>query len=196
MNYSDLLFGTSAIDRAYTHWYTSPHLFGGDVSAFHEHMPTLRLLCAGKRVVELGSRYGVSTLAILSARPASLLSVDIEKKESVTWLEQLARDEHIPFTFVEANDLEIEIPECDILFIDTLHDYAQLGQELALHADKAQKWIIGHDLVSFGGKDESNPHGPGLIPALEEFMAEHVEWQSAGFYFNCNGLWLLRRTPR
>lgn len=192
MKYSNILYGTKDLDLAYINWYTHPELFNGDCGAFNQHMPLLRFLCHGKRVVELGSRYGVSTLAILASRPEWLISVDIEKKETISYLQLLASNEGIDFDFWTQNDLTVEIPTCDILFIDTLHDYDQLVKELALHADKARECIIGHDLVSFGEKDESDPNGRGLILALEEFLTDS-DWESASYWFNCNGLWALRR---
>lgn len=184
--------GNTPIDQRYIDWYTHPSYFNGDCGAFHEHMPVLRLLCAGKTVVELGSRHGVSTLAILAGRPKSLISYDIDIKPELLDLQTLAVQEKISFSFVEANDLDVEIPACDILFIDTWHTYDQLRQELAMHGNKAAEYIIGHDLVSFGTNSEDGTE-PGLIAALEEFLASNDHWESASFWFNCNGLWLLRR---
>lgn len=197
MKISELLFGNRRIDQAYLHWYTSPQLFNGDCGAFHQHMPVLKLLCAGKSVVELGVRYGASTLAILAARPKSLFSVDIDRKETIDYLEELSREENIPFHFMQADDLRIEIPVCDVLFIDSLHTYEQLDCELRMHAGKACEYIIGHDLVSFGETDEAYTglQYTGLIPALEQFLERSPEWHSAGYWFNCNGLWILRRVP-
>lgn len=195
VTYSPTLMGNTPLDQIYLNWYTHPELFNGDCGAFHEHMPVLRLLCSGKRVVELGSRHGVSTLAILASRPLSLVSYDLDIKSELLDLQIFAVQENIPFSFVEANDLEIEIPDCDILFIDTLHDYAQLRQELALHGNKSAEYIIGHDLASFGVNNESatDQAQSGLIPALEEFLANNPHWKSVSFWFNCNGLWILRR---
>jgi hypothetical protein len=196
MKYSELLFGDTGLDRAYVHWYTNPQLNGGDNAAFHEHMPVLRMLCAGKKVVELGSRFGVSTLAILSARPASLFTVDIQRRETIDYIEQLAAQENIPFKFVEDNDLTITIPQCDLLFIDTEHSYFQLSQELKMHGNKATQYIVMHDLISFGDKDEF-PHDTektGLIVAMEEFLVENPHWKCQSYWFPCNGLVVLTRT--
>lgn len=193
---STKIIGNSKLDEEFYAWYTNPAMNYGDNAAFYEHMPLLRLLCHNKRVVELGSRYGTSTLAILSALPAWLKSYDIRYRETLGRLQQLADEEGVSFTFQEADDLTITIPECDVLFIDTLHTGNQLRQELALHADKACEYIIGHDLVSFGYKDEIDvgSNTPGLIPVLEEFLEQHPEWESVAYWLNCNGLWCLTRT--
>jgi predicted O-methyltransferase YrrM len=176
-------------------WYTHPHYNQGDNGAFHEHMPTLRLMCGGMEVVELGSRFGTSTLAILTSVPKALYTVDIERRETITTLLHLAEQENIPFTFVEDNDLTCYVPECDILFIDTLHTYSQLKQELALHADKASTYIVMHDIVSFGTRNEDdNPvGGQGLMPAINEFLETNPHWVVCSYYYNCNGLLILKR---
>ena len=141
------VFRRSNLWNLYHTWYTNPQLNNGDNAAFHQHMPVLTTLCYNKHVVELGVRYGVSTVGILAGEPKSLISVDMVRYETIDAIEELAHENQIDFSFIEANDLEIEIPECDVLFIDTLHTYEQLRQELTLHADKAREWIVMHDIV-------------------------------------------------
>lgn len=198
------------LDAMYFDWYMHPEYNHGDNAAFYQHMPTLRHMCHGKTVLELGSRFGTSTLAILAARPKYLLSCDIEKRSTITDLEQHAADEGIPFDFFECDDMrlfetiesegqtwDLLDDDCfDILFIDTLHTYAQLKAELELFHTYALKYIVMHDIVSFGRSNEDgNTSGPqGLIPAIEEFLAAHPEWIVDSYYFNCNGLMILRKT--
>lgn len=43
------------------------------------------------------------------------------------------------------NDLEVQLPECDILMIDTLHTYDQLLKELKLLSGKTKRYILMHD---------------------------------------------------
>jgi predicted O-methyltransferase YrrM len=198
-SYFSMFQPRTKLDATYLDWYLHPDYNQGDNSAFYQHMPTLRLLARGLRCVELGVRYGTSTIALLAARPASLFSVDIQAFETHPLLWELAQSENIPFKLTIIDDLLIEIPDCDLLFIDTLHTYTQLSKELALHAHRSTKYIVFHDIVSFGERNEdpADTAGPGLLPAIMEFLQHNPQWKIASFYFNNNGLLILeRRTPR
>lgn len=194
MDIKDII-GHSPLDTVFYDWYTHPEYNSGDNSAFYQHMPTLRLLCADKDVIELGVRYGTSTIGILSARPRSLWSVDIKRFETIPFIESVAFGEKIPFTFTQADDLNTFPEYCHVLFIDTKHNYAQLKAELALWGNYAQEYIIFHDIVSFGYTDEY-PDGTdpvGLLPAITEFLKSNTHWSVATYYLNNNGLLVLKR---
>lgn len=177
-------------------WYIHPEYNHNDNAAFHEHMPTMRLLSKGLRVIEFGARHGTSTLAIATGEPKWFITYDIEIKETVKQIHAIAAiDCGVNMSVIEANDLEIEIPECDLLFIDTLHTYTQLKQELALHGNKAKRYIVMHDIVSFGHTNEDgSAEGPGLLPAIIEFLEANPHWHVESYYFNNNGLMILGRT--
>jgi len=203
------IFGVSPLDEMYWDWYNHPEYNGGDNAAFHQHMPVLRHMARGKTVLELGARFGTSTLAILAGKPTYLVSCDIEKRDTITRLEQLAMEANIPFDFFECDDMllpekmddavdagNIYIPlSFDVLFIDTLHTHDQLLKELTLFHNFANEYIVMHDLVSFGRSNEDgNTSGPqGLIPAIETFLRDTPEWEVDSYWFNCNGLVTLRR---
>lgn len=194
------MFANTPLEELYLAWYSDPSTNFGDTGAFYHHMPTLRHMCRNKNVLELGARYGVSTLAILAGKPTMLITVDIEKRKTIDTLLENAKTANIPFFFYEMDDFVFpafvgSIPIVDILFIDTLHTYEQLSKELAIYGDCAREYIVLHDIVSFGQRNEDdNPNGPqGLLPAIEEFLTAHHEWVVDSFYFNCNGLMILRR---
>lgn len=202
MRYSELLFGADELSKEYARWYTNPQMNNGDNAAFHQHAPTLMLLCHNKRVLELGVRFGMSSLGILKAKPAHLVSVDIERFSTMDIIWHLAKGANITYEFIQGNDLAQETFDAiyeggdfDITFFDTLHDYEQLQKELDLYAPRTREYMVFHDIVSFGTHDESNPFGKGLLLALEEFMmSNHGDhWEVAAYYFNCNGLLILRR---
>lgn len=208
MRYSEILFGSDELSKEYARWYTNPQMNSGDNAAFHQHAPTLALLVRNKIVLELGMRYGMSTLGILWGKPAHLTSVDIHRFETVNHIEELARNAGVSYSFVLGSDLSRETLDlvkiqngyginrtiADITFFDTLHDYEQLKQELTIYAPLTQEYMVFHDIVSFGTNDESNSAGKGLLLALEEFMTENADtWEVASYYFNCNGLLILRR---
>ena len=92
------------------------------------------------------------------------------------------------------NTLEIEpIEYCDMLFIDTLHTYKQLRDELERHGMRAAKYLVFHDTAAFGtvGEDGSTP---GLRAAIGRFQNMRFPcWQAIYDLQNCNGLVVLGR---
>lgn len=171
---------------------------GGDTS---EHLPTLRWLVRSRffervpaDVVEFGVRGIVSTWALLAGRPGSLTSVDIVAPPAAELAEvhRCAAEVDTAFEFVHASTLEIPPIGCDILFIDTLHTYAQLRAELARHAEGVNVFIAMHDTETFGARGEDGTE-PGLRAAIEEFLAGRPEWEIVHDVANCNGLVVLER---
>lgn len=154
-----------------------------------EHLPTL--LKYGKMVdhiTEFGVRWGNSTIAFLHANPKRMISYDID--EWGRYEEVKPMIEKIDFTFVRKSTLDIDIEETDLLFIDTYHSYDQLSKELILHGDKARKYIIFHDTVTFGIKGMDNKE-PGLLQAIDEFKKD--TWFVKEKFTNNNGLLILER---
>lgn len=179
-------------------------------SDINEHLPTL--LRYGKEcnhITEMGVRDVVSTWAWLMAQPDKLVCYDIVKSDAIN----LAIEHSDIINFIEADVLKIEIEETDLLFIDTLHTYTQLKQELALHASKVREYIVFHDVVTYGYKPEPsqfNTHkgvvkqhekilanyvdgDKGIMPAIEEFLDENPEWRVKEMFTNNNGLLIIQR---
>ena len=156
-----------------------------------EHIATLRRYATYcDTIVELGVRTGASTRAFLAAKPKSLLSVDIIPiATDVSKLKSMVKD--TKWEYLQADDLKIDIPETDMLFIDTYHTGEQLRQELELHADRAKKYIILHDTETWG----TFGHGgvPGLISALTPFLIKNSHWLVKEKFSNNNGLTVLER---
>jgi hypothetical protein len=153
-------------------------------SDINEHMLILRLYAGrSSRVVEFGTRGGVSTLAFLAGQPDCLTTVDIDPRlVDIDHLKDHCGD--TKFESIIANSLEYEIDRCDLLFIDTDHNYTQLSAELALHHSKVTRWIIMHDTESF----------PVCGEAYRDFLAKHgTEWKELVHYPNNNGLTILER---
>ena len=146
-----------------------------------------------KTVVEMGVRTGVSTRAFLNT-DVQLLSFDIFIDEHVKRLFDLAKQQGKNVNYIKENVLNIEIDETDLLFIDTLHTYNQLKQELTLHGNKAQKYIAFHDTYTFGLRGEDNVDKKGLMTAIIEFMTENSHWKFKIHKTNNNGFTVLERT--
>lgn len=182
---------------------------GGDIS---EHLRTLaRLSSECDHVTELGVRWVCSTWGLLLGKPRKLVSYDVNpvNPEMLAELTRIAGGQGTDFRFVQGNVLDLEIEPTDLLFIDTLHTYRQLKTELYLHADKARKYIVLHDTVSFASHDEgqidlsvlpkdladliaSLPSRKGLLAAVDEFLAVH-DWKVVENHRNNNGLMVLGR---
>jgi cephalosporin hydroxylase len=161
-------------------------------SDIKEHLELLRnLAVTHENVVEFGVRYGTSTIALLAGAPRRLTSYDIRCQINITQFQSVVNP-RTTFQFFEADTLEADIPECDFLFIDTLHTASQVSAELFRHAPQVAKTIALHDTVTFGQVGEDG--GPGLLIGIECFLADNVGWKIFKHYENNNGLMLLRRT--
>jgi hypothetical protein len=137
----------------------------------------------------MGTRAGVSTTAFLIAQPDKLVCYDFGKYPQIDRLRALSGP--TKFVFHQADVLKVEIEETDLLFIDTLHNYDQLSEELRLHADHVRKFIVLHDTTTFGERGETEGHR-GLWPAVEEFLAKGA-FRLKRRDENNNGLTVLER---
>jgi glycosyltransferase involved in cell wall biosynthesis len=139
-------------------------------SDIHEHLPVLYFLARQcDHVTEMGTRTGISTTALLFAQPERLVCYDKVKLAAVNRLEAVAG--RTDFRFHQADVLEVDIEETELLFIDTWHVCEQLKEELRLHAGKVRRYIVLHDTTTFGEQGEMEGRR-GLWPAVEEFLAE------------------------
>jgi hypothetical protein len=177
-----------------SHWpliniFNRSRSIAGDIN---EHMLRLAQLARQcEHVTEFGVRTGMSTYSFLhglSNKPnAKLRSYDLHDFFNVHGISsQLAID----WTFQEGSTLDAEtIEPTDLLFIDTLHTYAQVKGELEKHGNQARKYIVFHDTVAFGIVGEDN--GTGINLAIQEFLRDNNHWKIAEHYENCNGLTVL-----
>lgn len=182
-------------------------------SDINEHLQVLNELAAEcEHVTEMGVRDVVSTWAFLAAQPKKLVCYDICKSENIEVALSAAKAVGVDMEFMEADVLKIEIEPTELLFIDTLHTYTQLKQELELHAKKVSKYIAFHDVVTYGHSPEPsqfNTHKGivkqhekilanyvendlGIMPAIEEFIDEN-DWKVKKFYTNNNGLLIIEK---
>lgn len=169
-------------------------------SDINEHLPTLAMLSKQcKHVTEFGSGRGYSTWGILFGLPEMIVAYDILKYHTINLIEDVANCENVKFEFIQCDVLDADIAATDMLFIDTLHTYVQLNNELQRHASKVAKFMVFHDTVSFGHKDELGGGEilvfRGLIPAILNFLAtsEGKNWRHFRTDPNNNGLTILER---
>jgi len=176
-----------ALERKYIQLRDTP-------SDINEHLPTLRAYAAQcDHVTEFG--VGRSSWALAHARPDNMRCYDPRPDPNRSFgddLLKIANEVDVNLRFYQANDLEITIQPTDLLFIDTLHTCAQLSQELEMHASKVRQYILMHDTETFGMRGEDGSE-PGLIGAVDRFLAKHPEWRETDRYRNNNGLMILER---
>lgn len=188
------------------------------VSDIYLHLPVLyRFAKRCDHVTEMGSRTGVSTRAFLYANPAEFISYDYQYStpephlaNGVQRLKELMDDcraAGMNCKYLGKNVLEIEIDETDMLFIDTYHCYAQLKNELELHASKVRKYIAFHDTTLYGERGEGFPHmdpnhpvrtsfidgSGGIRKAIDEFLEAHADWKVVYESKDNNGLLILKK---
>ena len=193
--------------------------FPGDIN---EHIPTLiKYGSECETITEMGVRWITSTWAFLGCAPTKLISYDM--RDPSTWdvggngenqgiisrgynnikeVYKIADEFSLNFKFIQANVLEIEIEETDLLFLDTWHSYKQLKAELKLHSSKAKKYIIFHYTTTYATVDETNyeelgpewkAEGIGIWKAIEEFLQNNPQWVLEERFMNNNGLTIIKR---
>lgn len=161
-------------------------------SDINQHLPyMLGLAQQCDHITEMGVRYGASTRAWLKSN-AVLRSYDIVIDPTVQRLFDMAQRAGKDAVLAQADVLDIHIDQTDLLFIDTAHQYRQLRAELARHSDRSRRWIMLHDTTTFGHRDDVGS-GPGLMPAIEEFLDANHHWQVEYHSQENNGLMVLRR---
>jgi len=149
-------------------------------SDIRSHIPTIRqLACQAEIIVELGVRYGVSTIALMAGKPKRMVSYDINVPPNLKTLQSLLPGR---WEFRQGDSRKVDIPGCDLLFIDTVHTAEQISEELRKHASQVRRWIAAHDTESF----------PEIRRPLEELVKSggwHIVYTSS----EDNGLWVLER---
>ena len=153
----------------------------------NEHFPTLKKYALlSDRIVELGVRGIVSTWALLAGHPKEMISVDIvsptEHGGDIRATTEIAKDGGTDWRFYKGSSLDIELARCDLLFIDTIHSYEQLSQELKLHSPHTTKYIIMHDT-----------NVEEMQRAINEFLLGNEDWMIKERFLNNNGLVVLQR---
>lgn len=135
-------------------------LNGGQGGGYYHWLALLTRIMQPRRVLELGSRYGVSTIMIYSELPrdSQLVSVDTLRDQRYA-PEEMWQDSRVRFVFGDCLDLAIygdDIPvDVDIFWTDTVHTYEQVRDEFDVYepllADEALV-VVDDILVSDKGR--------------------------------------------
>ncbi len=141
------------------------------------HIPILRECAAGKRVVEFGTRRGVSTMAMLAGRPLELTTYDLVRTNDVDVMQAMAKAEGLTLNFVQADVDTLEsIPPCDFVFADVHHNGNAVAINLRLAKAAGATKIASHDTEIFGLVGDL-PGTPGILSAFDAFLAENKDWR-------------------
>ena len=154
-------------------------------SDIQHHLPLLFSLAHGN-VLELGTRGGVSTAALLAGVEKAggrVYSIDIEDCSSVAL-------GHPLWTFIQGSSTDPDLTAqktgnepFNLILIDTFHAYEQAQAELALWGPHVTPGgvICMHDTETF----------PGVRRAAQEFADAHG-WPIT-FVLPCHGMAVIRR---
>jgi|SRR3989344_269579 len=185
-------------------------------SDIYEHIPVLRQLAKQcSSITEIGIRSMVSSWGIFlglsesSHSNRSYLGIDLvsPSQNTLSLAKKLVETVGISFQFWEANDMAIDIPPTDMLFIDSLHTYCHLSYELEKFSPNVRKYITMHDTSEpWGDTDDTQYTGDyseyppkidrtkrGLWLAVEDFLQRHPEWHLMERRFNNHGFTILKR---
>lgn len=121
---------------------------GEQYTAHHADLIELMLQC--RTYKELGVNQGATAAAVLLQAPKYIELVDIvltNFNENRHLFDQFAQDNDVLLSVKEigSTDPALDITECDLLFVDSVHTASHVEQELLLHAPKTNKYIVIHD---------------------------------------------------
>ena len=158
-------------------------------SDINEHLGTLYGLARQcEYVAEFGVRFGVSTVALLAAQPASLVCYDIGPCPVIETLQTMRGRTRL--TFFQKDSRDVGDFVTDLLHIDTIHAYSCLSVELRLHAPKVRRFIAMHDTWTFGTIGDDG--GAGMGKAIDELITGG-KWRMLMNFPHCNGMTVLQR---
>lgn len=169
-------------------------------SDFNEHLPRMFELAARCKVVtELSGWWKPADAAFAAGLPADGRFVSITPKRKPQWA-TLARLMGPRFSGVETNpDAVPDIPETDLLFIDTAHTAAALFPLLDRLHHRVSSYLVVHCTETFGewGDRERSPgvRERGVLHALRSFCNAHKEWVVRDNDRNNHGLIVLSKRP-
>lgn len=140
------------------------------------HLPLLTFVAS---MCDTGAEFGVrdcfSTVALLSGLRLKLYSYDLQGSTNVNHLRSMKLP--IDWEFHEQNTIRegFKIPPVDLLFVDSLHTFGQVRDELAMHGDNVKKFILFHDtsLYSQGVRSLDVSDQEGINRAISEYAESH-----------------------
>lgn len=150
-------------------------------SDIRAHAEALMVLGKGKRVVEFGTRDGMSTRFILGGRPVALTCYDLGRSDRINDFYIMCAKENIEFTFIEGDIEKLDAADpCEygFGFIDAMHNGNSVAIYLRLLHAAGAATIALHDTEIFGESGDL-PGTPGINKAIRAFLQIHRTWRIA-----------------
>ena len=186
-------------------------------SDINEHLPTLYAYAKEcETALECGVRGCVSSYAISlgllhNQKQVKTLTLNDLTACNVSDLCYHAEETDLTLDCQWMSDLELDILNVDMVFIDTYHVYGQLKRELEKFAPLTRKYILMHDtevdrtvgeclrngwdpeVMAARTNIPVEEHKIGLQRAIDEFLEQNAEWAVKEEWVNNNGLTVLQR---
>ncbi len=191
--------GQTFLEAAYARWCQAG-------IAMSLHLPRLRTLAQGCALAqEFGVKRGASSTALLLGA-TRVLSYDIVVTKDARALAAAVGDR---WEYRLMDSRTAPVTPCDLLLLDSLHTYDQLTAELCRHADAVTRYLVFHDVLTFGSIGARGETGEqlwtyqlcqsvpraalGIRPAIDELMIRDSSWRIAASYADSHGLLVLER---
>lgn len=174
-------------------------------TAITPHLQTIRHYASKCEVAcEFGVKKGFSSSALLMG--ASVVhSWDIVPTREAQHLQQITPR----WNYHIADSRWGVVDTCDLLLVDSLHTYTQVKEELATVKSRVRKYLLFHDVSTFGCVGADGESGRqswtyqvgvsvpeehlGIMPAILEFMADEPQWDVLEVNPFSHGLLVLKR---
>lgn len=215
-----LIFLNSAVFGANTELTVLYDYYRDTPSDINEHIPVLKTLakeCGS--IAEIGTGSIAATWGLLmglsESESPSPSFFEIQSRtpplEKLYLTKYLALDNGIKYRYLETGDIHFELAESvDMLFIDGIHTYCHLTNQLQKLSPKVYKYIVMHDTSPpwgyandteyRGNYSEFPPHidrtKKGLSQAVDDFLAKNPGWIIAERRMNNHGLTVLTRKEK
>jgi hypothetical protein len=174
-------------------WYDKAKNTANDIN---EHCDTLKALASKCNVVvDMGVRNGTHSVAFAAGHPKHLVIVGTKEPGELASLTKNAKDTKVQF--VQGDSTTVQIPDADLVFIDTEpHNADHVYAELVNVKPHAKRYIVVHDTEApFGETGQGGDKLPGVMAGVRRFAQEHDGWVVIRHYVNNHGLTVLSCDP-
>ena len=157
-------------------------------SDLNEHCDALRTLGEGRTVVDFGDRPGVSGVA-LATNASHYTMIHPKEPPEFKHIRKFLKDRNAVAELKISTTEIIDVPPCDVLFVDMVHTYSFIKRTLEANQANVKDFIILHDTVIYG--ETGDDGGKGIMPAIREFLRTNRRWTVWQHYRNQHGLLVL-----